>query len=181
MLEVGGEAYGTRDRYVRNQATGEIYLVDDETLRPLKYARTRLPDRSLSSLEPEKVSSAIIEGSGTRLEVSHVNAQDKANEGWARAGADAALDPEVKTWMEQLFKVKGTSYAEPSEVPANLEYRFKVALSNGKDPAQTLEFSQAGAEGDWFVESEHTRGLVKLLRGPTASLYDDVEGIISGG
>ncbi len=179
-LELGGEAYGSRDRYARDATTGELYLVDDETIRPLKYARTRLPDRTLTSLTPEKIAKATIaDAGGKKLELVQENAVDTAKARWVRAGQTEG-SAQLKTWMDQALKLKGTAYAGPDDTPATLEERFALTLVTEAGKAETLRFQQAGPDGDWYATSEHTRGLIKLLRGPTGQLAEDVPSLFEG-
>jgi len=179
-LEIGGEVYGTRDRYVRNPATGEIFLVDSETLRPLKYARTRLPDRTLWSLErKDAVTAEVSDSAGRTAEADQKNIDDQGKARWVRATEPDGTDEQFETWMDKALKLKGSSYADPNEPPQDLQLRFKLALKNDKGKTETLDVLQEGADGDWWGRSEHTRGLIKLLRGPTSELADDVESLVA--
>jgi hypothetical protein len=179
-LELGGESYGTRDRYARDAATGDIYLLDDETIRPLKFARTRLPDRGLFSLGQEKIASGNIEdATGKKVAFEQKNKDDKAKATWVKATAPDAEDVQLKTWIDQALKLKSTAYANPDEAPQNLEPRFKLSFTDEKGKSETLEVLQAGAEGDWWAKGDYTRGLVKLLRGPTSQLSLDVGSLLT--
>lgn len=178
-LEIGGEVYGTRDRYVRNPETGEVFLVADEVLRPLKYARTRLPDRTLWSFDKKDVATVLIENAkGESLEVEHKNPQDPKAESWVEASNPDEANEQLETWMDKAIKLKGTSYAKQGEEPQDLQLRFKLTLRDEKGNSETLEVFQEGDKGNWWGRSEHTRGLIKLLRGPTSSLADDVDTIV---
>ncbi|MEC8425358.1 MAG: DUF4340 domain-containing protein, partial [Myxococcota bacterium] len=78
LLELGGEVYGTRDRYVRETGSGEIFLVDDEVLRPLKYARTRLPDRELWDVDrKDNARVSIADAAGVSADFVQRNADDE--------------------------------------------------------------------------------------------------------
>ena len=179
-LELGGEVYGTRDRYVRHVESGEVYLVDDEVLRPLKYARTRLPDRTLFAVaKADIVSVSIVAPSGTALEVDQQNAQDASKAAFVRASAPDEADEQLQTWMDKALKLKGSKYADPDDLPAELEGRFSIAFTGKDDSSDTFEVLQAGEDGDWYGRSGHTRGLMKLLSGPTSALADDVESLVT--
>ncbi len=179
-LELGGEVYGTRDRYVRDIGSGEIFLVDDEILRPLKYARTRLPDRTLWSLEDDAIVSATIIGpEGANLELDHLHKDDKAKATWVRAAAPDEVDDEVKTWMDKAMGLKGTSYADPADPPTDLAPAFSLKLTGEDGTAETLEVLREGEDGDWWGRSEHTRGLIKMLRGPSSGLAEDVASLVT--
>jgi hypothetical protein len=178
-LEVGGEAYGTRDRYVRDSATGEIYLVDDEVLRPLKHARTRLPDRTLWTIEEKKIATVTLtDAAGQKLEFRQLNAADPAKATWAPAGREEG-DEQIKTWMGKALKLKSTAYATADEDMSQLEARFTLSLTDEQGKSEKLEVLQAGPTGDWWARSEHTRGYVKMLKTSTSSLAEDVPELVT--
>ena len=178
VLELGGEVYGSKDRYVRDKESGNIYLVDGELLRPLKFARTRLPDRTLFSLEKDKVATAEVSSGVGSLKITQKNAEDKEKATWVKSSAPDAVDEQLKTWMDKALQLKSTSYVAPDEVPTELQTRFKLTLKAADGHSETIEFQQAGDKGDWYASSEYTRGLVKLLKGPTSALNDDVAAIV---
>ena len=178
-LTLGGEVYGTRDRYVRHEESGDVYLVDDEVLRPLKYARTRLPDRSLFSFERKKVASGVIaSAAGESTELVQRNAADASAAAFRRAASPDAPDEQLETWMDKALKLKGSTYASSTEPPEGLEPRFSLTLTAEDGTTETLEVLQQGEDGDWYGRSEHTRGLIKMLSGPTSTLSDDIDSII---
>ncbi|MCK6505593.1 DUF4340 domain-containing protein [Myxococcota bacterium] len=179
-LVIGGEAYGTKDRYVRNEATGEIFLLDDQLLKSLEFAKTRLPDRDLWSLERPALASATLSDGSKSVEAVQKNPDDEAKVTWARAGSEAP-DEQLATWMDKALKLKGTSYVDPeaTDGPKDLQLRFRLTLTpTGKGKPETLEVLQDGAEGDYYGRSEHTRGLIKLLRAPTRDLVEDLPALV---
>ena len=181
-LTMGGEVYGTRDRYVRHEETGDVYLVDDEILRPLKYARTRLPDRELFSVERKKVVTGVIaDGLGQSVEIVQKNAADEANAEFRLASSPDESDEQLQTWVDKALKLKGSTYASTTEPPQGLVSRFALTLTSEGKVTETLEVLQEGEAGDWYGRSEHTRGLIKMLSGPTSTLADDIESIVSDG
>ena len=179
-LDVGGEAFGTRDVYLRDVDDGSIYLVDDEIIRPLKYARTRLPDRTLFSIERPKVATATLtDPLGQSLAISQKNADDSANALWIRSNSPVEEDEQLNTWMDQAMKLKGSTYAKPDAMPENLVTQFSLTLTTESGSSETLEVLREGEDGDWWGRSEHTRGLIKLLKGPSSTLAEDVGGLLT--
>jgi len=181
-LSIGGEAYGTKDRYVQDQGTGHVYLVDDQLLKTLQYAKTRLPDRSLFSIERAKVQSATIQSQmadhPASIDARQLNSDDVKKASWVRAdAAEGEVDEQLTTWLDKALKLKGTTYVDPDadDGPADLQPRFSLTLQpQGKDLPETLEVLQDGPKGDYYGRSEHTRGLLKLLRSPTRAVVDDI-------
>lgn len=175
VLEIGGEAYGSKDRYARDKESGSIYLLDDELLRPLKFAKTRMPDRALYSIAVDRIESATISEAMTSLEVVQKNAEDKEKATWVRAASPDAPAEQLKTWMDKALQLKGNSYVSPEDMPDDLQDRFQLTVKGTDGKSETLSIQQSAAKGDWYGKSEHTRGLVKLLKGPASSLYEDIE------
>jgi len=179
-LEVGGEAYGTRDYYVRHVESGKIYLVERDLLQPLKYARTRLPDRTLVDTPKSDVVSATVNKGDTHLELVQINADDPEKARWAQAETPDVEAEQATTWVERLLNLKGTRYASPDEPPEGLQNRFSVSIKDRQSSVTLIEVLQVGEDGDWYARSEHTRGLLKLIRSAASGLADDVDGVVSG-
>jgi len=179
-LEVGGESYGTRDHYVRHVETGKVFLVERDLLQPLKYARTRLPDRTLVGVErPDVVSVSLVKGA-QKLALVQIHADDPEKAGWALADDSNVEAEQATTWMDRMLKLKGTRYAHPDEPPVDLQPRFSIAMTDRASEVTTIEVMQVGEDGDWYAQSEHTRGMIKLIRSAARSLADDVDGLVGG-
>lgn len=176
-LDVGGEAYGSRHIYVRKQADGQIYLVERQLFQILKYARSRLSDHDLFSIEGTKIRTAIITAPDGAISVVQKNADDKDKAQWVHADNPDTVAEQLTTWMGKALKLKSSNYASPKEEDAALEERFRLVVEDGAGTTETLVVLQAGGEGDWFGHSEHTRGQVKLIRSTAKSLTEDVRSL----
>ena len=176
-LLVGGEAYGTRDYYVQHEESGKIYLVDRDLVQPLKYARTRLPDRSLFGLSLPDVLSASVSAADRNAEFLQVHPDDRGLSAWASSVTPDVPGEQATTWMDKFLKLKGTRYADPAAPPEGLVPRISVSLAT-KAATTTVAVSQVGDDGDWYAQSEHTRGLIKLVRSGAAALAEDVDGLL---
>jgi len=178
-LEVGGEAYGSRDIYVRKTADQQIYLVERELLQTLKYARSRLADHSLFGMDRKNIASATITTSTGTVSVEQRNADDPDKAQWVRVDAPDQVAEQITTWMGKAFKLKSMRYADPANAPEGLEARFQLTLTDAAQSTERLEVFQIGADGDWYGRSEHTRGLVKLVRSAAKALSDDSNSLIA--
>lgn len=179
-LEVGGEVYGTKDRYVRDVASGDVYLVDDEVLRSLRYARTRLPDRTVFSMEEKRVAKVTIGTATGSVEVLHKNALDEEKAAWVRASAPETPDEQLQTWLDKAIRLKSTAYAEAEDDVDGIVLQFSLIVEDEKGRTETLEVLRKpnDEKADYWARSEHTRGLVKLLRGQTNQLVEDVGAVL---
>ena len=178
QLEVGGEAYGTRDRYVRHGETGEIYLVSKDLLKPLEYARTRLPDRTLLGVEHSDIISAKVSMDEETLLLRHVHRDDPEKAQWVTDIDPDTPAEQATTWLHKALALKGTRFADPKEPPTGLEDRFQLEVVSSEGQTTSLKVMQVGSEGDWYAQSEHTRGMLKLVRSAARSLADDVSGVL---
>ena len=81
-LLVGGETYGSKDRYAK--VDQRVFLLDDGDLRPLQFAASRLVERSLFPLLEEEVEEVVVRGpSGDALTFIHKHRDDRAAAFWA--------------------------------------------------------------------------------------------------
>lgn len=175
VFQVGGEAYGTKNRYLRNEATGEVFLVEENIVKDLQHARTRLADRSLWSLETPKIERVVVSDGSRSLELVQKNPDDAEKAYWARAGAESK-DEQVQTWMDRLLKLRGVSYVDPQgeEAPKELVARLNLSLQPaGKGKAETLELLEDTSSGEFYARGSHVRGLLKMLKVPTRTAVEE--------
>ena len=178
VLDIGTEAYGTRDFYARHRSSGRIYLLDRELIQPLKYARTRLPDRGLFGMARADIKDVTVSASGESQTWVQRHADDKVKAHWALATEPDTMAEQATTWVSKFMGLKGTQYADPADPPQGLQERFSLTLTDG-EPTTTVVISQVGEDGDWYGQSEYTRGFIKLVRSAAGGLADDVASLIS--
>ena len=178
VLEIGAEAYGTRDYYARHVSSGRIYLFERDLVQPLKYARTRLPDRTLFGHQRADIKTAkVTVGQASQTWNQH-HADDQGKARWATSQDPEAVAEQATTWLDKFLKLKGTKYADPNDPPPDLQARFSVELSTS-DEATVVDVVQVGADGDWYARSQHTRGLIKLVRSGAVALSEDGSALVA--
>lgn len=175
--DLGGETYGTKDRYARDQATGKLYVLDDEPFKTLKFAGTRLPERQLLASKIEAMSGATLGVGAANATWSQKNRDDKAAAYWERDGG-AGKDESFGNWMDKALKLKSTSYVAAAEMPTDLTPAFDLTIRADGQKPETLRVQTSGE--DWYAQSESTRGLVKLSRGPAKDAAEDAKDIAEG-
>ena len=184
-FKVGGEAYGTRDRYVLSD-DGKVYLVDQDLLRPLKYATTRLPDRELHEADAKDLTTVTLttvcepldsDCEEATVELTQHNAQDAANAYWA-VGDDESETAEA--WLDKALGLKSAGFVQAGDEPTELGLRLQVLLTTD-DGTTTVAISQgldADGKETWYAQSEHTRQLVKLHKTQASEVVEDVESVL---
>jgi hypothetical protein len=177
-LDIGGEAYGSRHIYVRRRSDGHVYLVEREQLQGLRYARSRLADHSLIGIKRSDLVQAVITLGDASLQTTQKNGDDAAQAVWVLTEDEESAPEQLTTWMGQAIKLKGMRYSDPTDPPADLQSRLSIELTGPKGRTETLELLQVGQGGDWYARSEHTRGLVKLVRSAAKSLWDDAQSVL---
>ncbi len=193
-LQLGGETYGTKNRYVKEAASGHVYVVDDEVFKAFKFAATRLPERGLTDRKPEDIVSATLGQGADSVTWTHKNKDDKAAAEWDREGAPpppaapladgtpapapTAKDVTFANWMDTALKLKSTAYVQDGDEPTTLEPAFDLTLRADGKPDETIHVLHNG--DDWYARGEFTRGLVKLSRGPAEDANGDVDDILAG-
>lgn len=168
-LTVGGETFGSKDRYVRlDQRT---FLVDDQTLRPLQYGKTRLLERNLQPLAEADVTTVQV----TYGDRSGTFAQQKKKEGdtekafWTDAATPDTEHEVAGPWLGKVFKLRVREFVQPEALPT-LEPVFRYTVT-GKDQTWVVDVSKATVDGKetWYAQADFLRSTVEL----TASLVTD--------
>lgn len=177
-LEVGGEAYGTRDRYVR--AEGRVYLVDDATIRPIQFAKSRLVERKLQPFEEADIEQiAVRRGADARTFVQK-NAADRSNAFWADAAKPDERDVEGTTWLGKLFRLRAKSFVDEATVGTLVPvFAFDV---KGADGAWTVEVAKVEKEGavEYYARSSFLRALVDVTRSLAEEPVADLDTLFDG-
>jgi hypothetical protein len=175
-LTVGGETYGSRDVYVRDEASQRVFVLDDELLKPLKFAGTRLPERNLAAASVETITSvSLTEGASTQVWSQEARV-DRAAAYWKRSAGEK--DEGFGIWMDKFLKLKSTGYVAEADVPADLATRFSVTVRAEGVAEETVQV--ATAADAWYARSESTRGWVKLAQGAARDAADDVRDVLEG-
>jgi hypothetical protein len=177
-FSIGDEAYGTRDLYVKDDQSNEVFLVDDTKLRNLRQARTSLPDRSLWSANVSNITQASLEFQSQRLPLTRQNWQDRNKAAWIFT-EDATKDAtQIETWIGKLLRVSVSQYAKPDEDLSTLTPVFSCTFTWDDDGQDTVTFYQHSDES-WWAETAHTRGKVKIAGSALNGLVDDLPSLFS--
>jgi hypothetical protein len=175
-LEIGGETYGAKDRYVRYD--GQVFLVDDAKLKPLEAAGSRLMERGLFPLQQKEIAGIEVAlPSGEAVTWRQVNRDDAAKVAWARKETPDVADDVGATWINKLLGLKLQSYVPKAEDPGSLQPVFAYAI-RGDDAEWRVEILRTTAEPpQFFAKSDFNRSLVKLPESMTRNVVDDLDAL----
>ena len=178
VLEIGNEAYGTKDLYVRDTNSGQVYLVDDEKFRTLKYAKTRLPNRNIWSFESMyDIQKATLQtDTNAQIQFEHENHQDKENARWNRIGKrpeeKESSTEQVTTWMSKISTLRGGEYTELDEKDLTFQFSLQVNIGEQKETLKVYRLQE-----DWYANSTFSEGYMKLVTRSIEGLYSDIPAI----
>ena len=172
---IGDESYGTRDLYVRDDQSQEIFLIDDAKLRSLRQARTSLPDRSLWANDSNQTTSATLTLQTQSLKLTHKDWQDRGQSKWVKTDNPQDDSTQIETWMTKVLRVSVSQYAKPDEDLSSLTEVFSCTL-HWDESLDTATFYKH-EDDSWWAQTTHTRGKVKLAGNALDGLVDDLPSI----
>ncbi len=174
---IGSEAYGTRDLYVQDNSSKEIFLVDDAKLRSLRQARTSLPDRSLWTLDTSKATGGTLSFNEVDVQLSHQNWQDKKNAKWVFSLKPEDENTQLQTWLSKVLRLSVSRYASPDQLPTIGEEIFSLSLDWDANEQDTVSFYKDNEQA-WWARSKHTRFDVKITGDALSGLVEDLPGLL---
>lgn len=177
-LTIGGPTPGGSDRYVRDDASGEVYAIDGEVVRDLESADSRLVERELHDWESTEVARATVSAGDRKREV--VRGGESPKRFWADADKPSEADETIANWMSKLERLRPSEY--PKEPPQNAELVVRVDYSGAGGKLGFIELHKVKPAGegkpDYFVISERTRRLAKVPASTAEQAETDVNSIL---
>jgi hypothetical protein len=172
-LSVGGQTYGTRDRYV--DYDGRIFLVADATLRPLQYGSSRLLDRQLMPLAEADIEQVQVQLPSETVTLVQQNADDKAQAYWARAETPETADDAAGVWVGKVFRLRLTEYVADDAVEGPLTPLLSYEVT-GDGQTWRVELLEGGGDHT-YARSTFSRSLVELTPSLASNVLDDLDAL----
>ncbi|HMY21414.1 MAG TPA: DUF4340 domain-containing protein, partial [Polyangium sp.] len=156
-LVIGGTTPGGGDRYVKDPASGETYVIDGDAVRDLDSAETRLVERDLHEWKEAEITAAKVKTSDKSRQI--VRGGPEGKRFWAHPGAADQKDETVANWMSKIDRLRPTDYVmtTPSDkqdivridyVAGTRELGFvEVARIPAADPSGNAVVIDVGAAG----------------------------------
>ena len=178
-LELGGESFGTKDRYAR--VNGKIYLIDDKTIRPLQFAKSRLVERRLHPFETKDIRQAEIRRNADQRAFVQGNADDQAKAFWADAAEPEEDDIEATTWMSKLLRMRVRAYPPAADVP-ELTPVFSFQLKGPENASWKVDVLKGQVEGkdNYYAKSQFNRLPVELTKSLADEAIAELDSLFDG-
>lgn len=177
-LVIGGPTPGGSDRYARDPANSEVYVVKGQVFRDVDTADSALMERDLHEWKDTDIVSAKIIVSGKARGV--VRGGPESKRFWADEAARETADETIGNWMSKLDRLRPTDYPQTAPEPREAVVRVEYAGSAG--PLGFLEVVR-GPTGDngkpqYFVLTERTRLHGKVTGSAAEQVEQDVAALV---
>lgn len=180
---IGGYAYGRQHIYVRDGRDGTYYVVDAGVIRPLKYADSRLRERSPLGMSEREIERISLQSDGRETTLRQHNIDDPAAAYWSIVEKDEPEEDEenrtAKAWVGKLMRLQIAEYVG-SERPDGAELAAVVEVVPRSDSSDTLRlFERDESDGAkrFFARSAFTRRFVELQASSASSLLADLDNL----
>ncbi len=140
-FEVGGRSYGTNDYYLRDQASGVVYLVESRLVADIKGGSTRLMERSLHAFKKEDVERAVVVVEGQQGAFVQLNRDDSKTAVWAAADDTSRAHDGADAWLDKVLRLRALEYY--TDPLAALEPQARVEFASLDGPLGWMEFGTA--------------------------------------
>src|SRR6185369_2671831 len=121
---LGGPTPGGGDRYVKDAASGEAYVLKGEAIRNLEGADSMMVEREVHEWKDADVTVAKVIAGGKSREL--VRGGTEAKRFWADAASRDTNDETLGNWMNKLERLRPSEYLptppEGRETVVRIEY-----------------------------------------------------------
>jgi hypothetical protein len=183
VYEIGGNVYGGANVYVREAATGKVYVVDAKVIRPLQSGKQTLPDREIVGFETKLLKDMTVNGGEASASFEQHNPDDPEAVYWSTAGGTTKNEA-AAAWIDKALRMRASGYVQSDENPGQLENVFSFAVTTTDGKSITVKVQRGyddNGDDQWYAQSEHTRGLVKLQRALAAEVAADLANVLDAG
>lgn len=178
-LVIGGTTPGGGDRYVKDPATGETYVIDGDAVRDLDTAESKLVERDLHEWKETEVTAAALEVGGKSRQL--VRGGPEGKRFWADPGAPDQKDETIGNWMAKLDRLRPTDYV--MSPPQGKQDVLRVEYKAGSRVLGNLELVRVPAadpsgKPEYYVKSERTRMYAKVPAQTAEQVDQDLGSIV---
>lgn len=175
-LILGGPTPGGGDRYVKDPASGEVYVLKGEAIRSLESAESSLMERELHEWKEGDVSALkILAGNKTR---ALVRGGGEAKKFWADPAKPEENDESLGNWMSKLDRLRPMEFVaappEGREPVVRLEYAAGSSPKGFVEVVKAKSTDKEAGKFDYFLQTERTRLFAKVSQSLGEQLEQDL-------
>jgi len=177
-LVIGGSTPGGGERYAREVATNLVYAVPSYIAQNMIGAESRLLERDLHGFEDGEVTRVRLTKRGKSREVIAI--PDKKGS-WADPATPTKADETTGNWMTKLDRLRVQEYVETPSTPLRPEEAVvRIEYLSGSKPLGFLELYKvpSGQASEYFVKTERTRWVVKVLTSAAEQVDQDLSSVL---
>jgi len=177
-LVIGGATPGGGDRYAREPASGDVFILKADVFRYVDTPDTSLLERELHEWkDTEVVSAKITAGSKSR---KIVRSGPETKRFWADEGAKDTADETIGNWMSKIDRMRPTEYVQVAPEPRETVARIDYTGSGGALGHIEIIRGPAGDSGKptYFVTTERTRLPGKVPGSAGEQVEQDLAGVL---
>jgi hypothetical protein len=167
-LTLGAKTPGGGDRYVRDEASGIVYVLKGEVTRDLEGGDSSLSERDVHAFKDSELEGVKVLARGKSREL--LRRGPEAKRIWSDPSDPDKQDETAANWLSKVERLRPTEYLVPQptapEMVARVEYKVKgaqgvfleIAKIPGTTPASPPPNQTVSApKPDYIVRSERTR------------------------
>lgn len=187
---IGDKTHGNMDYYVQDTQDERVYVIKPKQMQNLKYAEYRLIDRRLYDFKTDEIDTvkimAKVAGEDKSQSLTQHNRRKSRAAFWSLTGSNKREEL-YTNWMTKLLRLRVSDYLQPGIDAKDLLLVMKADFSLGPKLEESLALYKAKAaiadgkdlkEGDYLVQTGHTRKMVKLTKSVADEIAREIDGIV---
>jgi len=178
---IGNHTYGRQHIYLRDEASGDYFVVEAGVIGPFKFDETRLKEQRVMAEGEKQLTSVAVSSDGRSVELFRHNRDDPSAAYWS-FGEDAKTREETaQAWIDKLLRVQIKRYVD-AERPDDLQPRLVVRLEPTDGETTSIEFFERETDQgtEYFARSDYTKMPVELKRSSASTLIADLPTLFDG-
>ncbi|MBI4538931.1 MAG: DUF4340 domain-containing protein [Gemmatimonadetes bacterium] len=176
-LEVGGDIYGSGDRYVLEPQSGRTYVVSGSLIRLAEAGDLTLMERRLHAFEADKVATVRVRSSTRERTMQRSGGQQFGSSVWTRPETPDQPDQTFANFMQRLEQLWISGYATTLD-PSTLSLVVRVDYFGEEGPPlgylELLKRTNAERKVEYYLRTELGRVLTRTYEGLAESVDKDV-------
>lgn len=175
-LLIGNPTPGGGDRYVKDAASGEAFVLKGDSIRNLEGADTLMVERDLHEWKEAEVVSAKITAGGKSREI--VRGGPEGKRFWADPANRDANDETLGNWMSKLDKLRPAEFqVNPPEGRATV-LRIDYTGNRQLGFVELVKVSVADKKPEYLIQTERTRLYAKVQASLAEQIEQDVGNLV---